>query len=88
MTNGTINQVQPTDALCDAQFLHVELADGRIVSAPLWWYPQLLNASTTERNHIEFMPAGILWPEIDEEISVASLLQGQPAAGAKKPQAN
>ena len=86
--NETINRVQPTDALCDAQFLHVELADGRIVSAPLWWYPQLLNASATERNHIEFMPTGILWPEIDEEISVVSLLQGERAPGAKDPQAN
>jgi len=66
------------DALCDEDYLHVELGDGRIVSIPISWSPSLMAASSTERNSMEFMPASIVWPEIGEEIAVSSLLQGKP----------
>jgi hypothetical protein len=31
------------------------------------------------------MPMGIHWPDIDEDISIASILRGQKAPGAKAP---
>jgi hypothetical protein len=76
---------RPMGASCDAEHLTVTLADGRTVSAPLWWYPRLLNAPPAARAHIELMPMGMHWPEIDEDISVASMLRGAKAPGAHPP---
>jgi hypothetical protein len=61
-------------------------ADGRALRTPLWWYPRLVNATPGERAVVEFMPMGIHWPEIDEDISVASMLRGQKAPGARAPE--
>jgi hypothetical protein len=77
-----IEDSRPIKAHCDATHMHVSLADGRSLSAPLWWYPRLLAATDVQRNSIEFMPMGLHWPEIDEDISIASLLRGQKAPGA------
>ena len=80
-----LEDVRPTAAHCDAQTLTVTLADGRSVTTPLWWYPRLLNASPAGRARIELMPMGMHWPEIDEDISVASMLRGAKAPGARPP---
>lgn len=60
----------------------VELADGRTISVPLAWYPRLAHATTAERGFWRLIGGGhgIHWPEIDEDISVANLLAGQPSA--------
>lgn len=76
---------RPVAAHCDAEHLHVTLADGRSVSTPLWWYPRLAEAAPEARNVIEFMPMGLHWPELDEDLSVASMLRGEKAPGAKPP---
>ena len=73
---------RPTAAHCDAETLIVTLADGRSVTTPLWWYQRLLKASPAARARIELMPMGMHWPEIDEDISVASILRGAKAPGA------
>ena len=80
-----IEDSRPVDARCDDVQLHVRLADGREVSTPLWWYPRLAAASADARSEIELMPMGIHWPEIDEDISVASMLRGEKAPGASAP---
>lgn len=80
-----IEDSRPVAALCDDGFLNVTLADGRVLRTPLWWYPRLANALPSARNVIEFMPMGMHWPEIDEDISVASMLRGQKAPGATPP---
>lgn len=80
-----VEDSRPIEAHCDDGFLNVTLADGRVLSTPLWWYPRLVGASHSARNVIEFMPMGMHWPEIDEDISVASMLRGQKAPGAVPP---
>jgi Protein of unknown function (DUF2442) len=62
--------------------LSVELADGRTIAAPLAWYPRLAHATAEERNSWRLIARGqgIHWPAIDEDISVANLLAGQPSA--------
>jgi len=62
--------------------LSVELADGRTVAAPLAWYPRLAHATEEERNSWRLIAhgQGIHWPAVDEDISVANLLDGQPSA--------
>ncbi len=62
----------------------VKLKDGRTISAPLAWYPRLLNATVAERQHWQPCAAGygIHWPEIDEDLSVEGLIRGAPAPHA------
>jgi len=61
--------------------LVVTLVDGRVLSTPLVWFPRLLNASTDARQHFELLGngEGIHWPDVDEDISVAGLLAGNPS---------
>lgn len=80
-----IEDSRPVKAHCDATHLHVTLADGRSLSAPLWWYPRLAKSDAAMRDAIEFMPMGLHWPEVDEDISIASILRGQKAPGAVEP---
>jgi len=62
--------------------LSVELADGRTIIAPLAWYPRLVHATAEERGSWRLIGGGrgIHWPAIDEDVSVANLLAGQPSA--------
>ena len=57
--------------------LEVRLRDGRRISAPLSWFPRLAAATPSQRAKWEVAAAGhgIHWPEIDEDLSVAGLLQ-------------
>ena len=61
--------------------LTVTLADGRVVSVPISWYPRLSHALPQHRGIWEFIGRGhgIHWPELDEDISVENLLLGQPS---------
>ncbi|MBI1955287.1 MAG: DUF2442 domain-containing protein [Acidobacteria bacterium] len=65
------------EVACSEDALMVVLDDGRTVSVPLVWFPRLLNATRKQRNQWEFIGGGvgIHWEEIDEDISVASLLR-------------
>jgi hypothetical protein len=80
-----VEAARPIAAECDDSHLVVTLADGRVLRAPLWWYPRLVAATTEQRSLIELSPLGVHWPEIDEDISVASILRGAKAPGAKEP---
>src|SRR4051794_5133142 len=66
--------------------LSVELADGRTIAAPLAWYPRLAHATAEERKSWRLIAQGrgIHWPAIDEDISVANLLIGQPSAESQR----
>jgi len=56
--------------------LVVTLADGRQVSAPLEWFPRLRDATAKQRKNWRLIGrgVGIHWEDIDEDISVRSLL--------------
>jgi hypothetical protein len=56
--------------------LHVVLADGREVSAPLAWFSRLNEATEAQRQNWRLIGRGIgiHWPDLDEDISVESLL--------------
>jgi hypothetical protein len=57
--------------------LVVFLADGRELAAPLAWFPRLSDASNDRRLNWRLIGGGhgIHWPDVDEDISVASLLR-------------
>lgn len=58
--------------------LRFVLADGREISAPLEWFPNLRDASDNDRNEWRFIGNGIgvHWPKIDEDIAVNTLIKG------------
>jgi hypothetical protein len=59
--------------------LSVDLVDGRTVIVPLVWYPRLWHGSKDERNNFEIFDDGayIHWPDLDEDLTVAGLLEGK-----------
>ena len=64
------------EAVCTADELIVTLADGRRVSAPLAWFPRLLRGTAEQRAQWRLIGGGVglHWEELDEDISVRSLL--------------
>ena len=75
-TSVASSEAIAVDVSCSNDAMTVVLDDGRTVSVPLVWFPRLLNASAKQRRQWEFIGAGIgiHWEDIDEDISVASLL--------------
>jgi Protein of unknown function (DUF2442) len=59
--------------------LSVDLVDGRTVIVPLVWYPRLWHGSKEERDNLEIFGDGayIHWPDLDEDLTVAGLLEGK-----------
>jgi len=59
----------------DEQYLHVELADRRILSTPIEWYPELQQATLVQLKHYTFIcrNTGIEWPDIDYHLSVEAM---------------
>jgi hypothetical protein len=57
--------------------LSVDLVDGRTISAPIQWFPRLFHASAAERAHFELSYLGVHWPDLNEDISVEGLLNGE-----------
>lgn len=70
-------EVVAVDVSCTKDALSVALSDGRTVTVPLTWFPRLLDASPRQRSRWEMIGGGIgiHWEAVDEDISVASLLQ-------------
>lgn len=64
----------------DDQFLHVDLADGRRISTPISWYPQLLEAKLQELTNYQFIcdGTGIEWTSLDYHLSVENMLHTNP----------
>jgi hypothetical protein len=72
-TSATARAVEFTE-----EMMQVFLADGRIISVPLIWFPTL-HAATPEQRASYRIGAGGLglhWPELDEDLSIAGLMAG------------
>ena len=74
-----VGDLKPRAVEFTASELVVTLVDGRKIATPLQWYPRLQRASAAERANYEIMAMGIHWPMIDEDLSIAGMLKGQPA---------
>jgi hypothetical protein len=63
----------------DDHLLTVWLSDGRVVSAPLRWYPSLVTATRQERAVWQPSGAGrgIHWPALDYDLSVEGIIAGK-----------
>jgi Protein of unknown function (DUF2442) len=78
LTKIEMNDLATHVELTDDELI-VTLADGRAMSAPLVWFPRLLNASAEQRKRWQLIGGGegIHWPELDEDLSIAGLLRGE-----------
>jgi hypothetical protein len=83
MSSSANNFARPSaiDVDLSDDTLHVRLEDGRAISAPLAWYPRLVQGTPHERLNWQLIGAGqgIHWPDLDEDISVQALLEGRPS---------
>jgi hypothetical protein len=86
VTLATSPDERVADVRFDAERLIVDLADGRAMASPLAWYPGLLDATPAQRANWTKAGGGfgIHWPDVDEDLSVAGLLRGKPAAEARR----
>jgi hypothetical protein len=68
--------MKAVDLAISGDSIQVVLADGREVSVPLEWFPRLRNATSAQRTKWRLIGrgVGVHWDEIDEDISVESLL--------------
>jgi hypothetical protein len=60
----------------DRDSMWVELADGRVLGVPLAWFPRLLQAAPAERAKCRISSRGLHWESLDEDVSIAALLNG------------
>ncbi len=63
-----------SDVTFDEDQMWVRLEDGRTIGVPLAWYPRLLHGASEDRAKVWISPSGLHWDELDEDISIASLL--------------
>ena len=61
----------------DQDSLWVELSDGRTLGVPLAWFPRLLRGSPEQREQVEISSRGLHWEALDEDVSIAGLLEGR-----------
>ena len=64
----------------------VLLSDGRSVHVPLAWYPRLSHGLAADRQVHQLIGCGlgIHWPELDEDISLENILQGQASGESEQ----
>jgi len=84
MNTSALETARASEVVVSSTALTVLLKDGRTISAPLTWFPRLLNATPEQRANFELIGdgEGIHWPDADEDLSVAGILRGIHAPGA------
>lgn len=70
------------DVAVNEEELIVHLDDGRVISAPILWYPRLAYGSPGERQNWQLLGrgTGIHWPDLDEDVSLEALLLGEASS--------
>jgi hypothetical protein len=73
-----MNSLQGKSVHVDDRLLHVELKDGRIISTPMSWYPELQKASLAQLGRYQFIcrGTGIEWSGLDYHLSIEAMLLG------------
>jgi hypothetical protein len=74
-----LREVSARSVTLNDEALTVDLADGRTITAPLAWFPRLAHGTAAERANWRLIGGGegVQWPDLDEDISVESLLAGR-----------
>jgi hypothetical protein len=75
------------DVSASENALRVFLSDGREISVPLNWFPRLVAGTPRQRRRWELIGrgVGIHWEDLDEDISVESLLTPEKMVWFREP---
>src|SRR5271157_1011795 len=79
-TSGTeVRETLARSVTVSDEALTADLSDGRTIVVPLAWFPRLVHGTPAQRANWRLIGggAGIHWPDLDEDISVESLLAGR-----------
>lgn len=86
--NTLANENYPdvTDVYFEKDMLCLKIKDGRVIQAPLAWFPRLANATPEQRGNWRLIAGGygVHWPDVDEHISAYGLM-GATVRLAKNP---
>lgn len=78
MSTLAIRKMAPlaTDVAFHDDLVEFTLADGRVVGAPMEWFPRLRDASVDQLQNWRLIGGGVgvHWADLDEDISIKSLL--------------
>ena len=74
-----LREVPARSVSVNDEALMMDLADGRTITVPLAWFPRLAHGTPAERANWRLIGGGegVHWPDLDEDISVESLLAGR-----------
>lgn len=70
------SSAKATSVHFDPDSMWVNLADGRVIGVPLAWFPRILRATAEQREQVRISSRGLHWEALDEDISIAGLLEG------------
>lgn len=77
LLKARLAQAEIADVQVTEDELIVGLTDGRVIAAPLLWFPRLSYGTAAERSNFVLGRSSIHWPELDEDIGVETLLLGR-----------
>ena len=80
-SDARIKSVEVSDEMITAR-----LVDGRIIGVPIAWSWRLAAAMPEQRANYQIVGdgQGVHWPDVDEDISAAGMLEGGPARPPRK----
>jgi hypothetical protein len=84
LTKKTETPPEPVGVRTTDDTLSVDLADGRTISVPIQWFPRLLHGTPEERANFELGRLGVHWPDLNEDIPVEGLLNGEKSGESRK----
>jgi hypothetical protein len=86
MSTSTKTEVlpEPIAARVSDDRITIDLADGRSVGVPVQWFPRLLHGTPAERANYELLPGGVYWPELNADVSVAAVLNGEKSGESSR----
>ena len=81
-----VSEVRAVKVWFDDDNIWLALEDGRQVSAPLAFYPRLLNATREQRENYELIGPGIgiHWEDLDEDLSIEGIVVGRKDRTSKR----
>jgi hypothetical protein len=81
-----VSEVRAVKVWFDDDNIWLALEDGRQLSAPLAFYPRLLNATKEQREKYELIGPGIgvHWEDMDEDLSVEGIVLGRKDRTSKR----
>ena len=76
--NTLVSDAQAKAVRFDSSTMWIDLEDGRQLGVPLAYFPRLLNATPEQLDKFTISGGGtgLHWDDLDEDISVPSLLAG------------